>query len=433
MKILPYFKYKFNNKYLRNFLTLFSGSVIGQFILFASIPLLTRMFSKEAFGIFALFSSSIILLKPLISLNYELAIILPKRDKDAINVFAFNIFIIFIFSLLLFLIIYLFHFKIITLLNIQDLSYFVYFIPLSVFFISLISAFDYWNIRLNSYNYVSIGNITKSTTISASQIITGISNFKSLGLIPGLIIGQFFNLVIICPFVFKNISSLKKHVSIKRMLFLASKYKDIPIFNTISTFINTLSNELPVLLITRFFGLGAAGVYGLAVKVSKTPPGIIGQSISQVFFREASLIYNSNQNLYEFIKKTYKTLFVTALIIFIPLFIISFYLEFIFGNDWNEVGIQVRILIPWLFIGYLNSPISSLSTILNKQKTILILNILFLVARFLAINLGYVIFKSVNASLVLFSITGVIFNFIILFYFLKISNKTLKQSNKVYN
>ena len=152
-----------------------------------------------------------------------------------------------------------------------------------------------------------------------------------------------------------------------------------------------------------------------------------------MFFREASLIYNSNQNLYEFIKKTYKTLFVTALIIFIPLFIISFYLEFIFGNDWNEVGIQVRILIPWLFIGYLNSPISSLSTILNKQKTILILNILFLVARFLAINLGYVIFKSVNASLVLFSIPGVIYNFIILFYFLLISNKTLKQSNKVYN
>ena len=313
------------------------------------------------------------------------------------------------------------------------LFYFVYFIPLSVFFISLISAFDYWNIRLNSYNYVSIGNITKSTTISASQIITGISNFKSLGLIPGLIIGQFFNLVIICPFVFKNISSLKKHVSIKRMLFLASKYKDIPIFNTISTFINTLSNELPVLLITRFFFFFSAGEYGLTVKVSKTPPGIIGQSISQVFFREASLIYNSNQNLYEFIKKSYKTLFVTALIIFIPLFIISFYLEFIFGNDWNEVGIQVRILTPWLFIGYLNSPISSLSTILNKQKTILILNILFLVARFLAINLGYVIFKSVNASLVLFSITGVIFNFIILFYFLKISNKTLKQSNKVYN
>lgn len=422
-----------NNQYLRNFLTLFSGSVIGQLILFASIPFLTRMFSKEAFGVYALFSSSIILLKPLISLNYELAIILPKRDKDAINVFAFNILIIFIFSILLFLIIYFFQFKIVTLLNIKRLSYFIYFIPLSVFLIGSISTVDYWNIRLNAYKYVSIGSISKSTSLSASQLITGLSIFKHIGLIPGLIIGQFFNLIIICPLVLKNISELKKHISIKRMLFLASKYKDIPIFNTISTFINTLSNELPVLLITRFFGLGEAGVYGLAIKVSKTPPGIIGQSISQVFFREASSIYNSNENLYNFIIKTYKTLFLIALFIFIPLVIVSFYLDIIFGNEWNNVGIQVRILLPWLFMMFLNSPISSLITILNKQKTILIFNILLLVFRFLAIYLGYFLYNNILITLSLFSTVGVLFNLINLIYFLRISKQSLQQQHKVYN
>jgi len=421
MQIRSYFKKKIDNKYLRNFLTLFTGSVIGQLILFLSIPFLTRMFSKEAFGVYALYSSSIILLKPIISLNYEFAIILPKRDKDAINIFVFNLLIILIFSIILFFLIHIFHFKIVLLLNIQRLSYFIYFIPFSVFLIASISAFDYWNIRQNSYKHVSIGAVSKPITTSTSQLLTGLSSFKFIGLVPGLIIGQFVNFLLITKLSINTILKLTMYISFKRMLFIASKYRDIPIFNTISTFINTLSNELPVLLITRFFGLGPAGVYGLAIKVSKTPPGIIGQSISQVFFREASLIYNSNENLYNFIKKTYKTLFITALFIFLPLFLMSYYLDVIFGDKWNEVGIQVRILLPWLFLVYLNSPVSSLIDILNKQKTILLFNISLLIVRFSAIYAAFYFYNDINITLIFFSITGVIFNLILLFYLIRIS------------
>lgn len=415
------FKNLLNNNYLRNFLTIFSGSIIGQLILFLSIPFLTRMFSKETFGIYALFSSAIVLLKPLISLNYELAIILPKRDKDAINVFVFNILIVSVFSIFLFLILFIFHHKIVSLLNIQRLAYFIYFIPLSVFLVASISAFDNWNIRSNTYKNVSIGVISKSTTLSTSQLITGLSSFKFIGLIPGLIIGQFINFLLITKLTIKNVSTLTKYISFKRMVFLTSKYKDIPIFNTISTFINTLSNELPVLLITRFFGLGLAGVYGLALKVSKTPPGIIGQSISKVFYREANLVYNSNQNLYSFVKKTYKTLLISALFIFLPLYLMSYYLDVIFGHKWNDVGIQVRILLPWLFLVYLNSPVSSLIDILNKQKTIVLFNIALLIVRFSSLYAGFYFYNDINITLIFFSITGVLFNLILLFYFIHIS------------
>lgn len=433
MKILIYFKTILKNKFFKNFLILFSGSAIGQLIILATIPLLTRVFSIEAFGVYALFSSSIILLKPLSSLNYELAIILPKRNKDAINILAFNLIFILLFNIILFLILFILNNKIVSLLNIQRISSFIYFIPLSVFFITSISALNYWNIRINKYKKVSIGVVSKSATLSFSQLVTGLSDFKSIGLIPGLLFGQLINLIIVFKLTIKDIIKLVKFISWKRMFFLASKYKDIPIFNTVSSFINTLSNEIPIFLITRFFGFGIAGVYSLAIKVSKAPPGVIGESISQVFYREASLIYNSNKDLFSFTKKTYKTLLKIALGIFTPLFIVSFYLDFIFGAKWVDVGVMVRIIIPWLFIAFLNSPISSIIDILNKQKTIFIFNILLLLARLISLLIGIYIFNDIYVSLVLFSITGVIFNIILSLYFFKISKNYINSKIKAYD
>lgn len=432
MHRFPLLKKKLKHRFVKNFFTLLSGSVLGQVIIFLTIPFLTRLFSEEVFGIYMLYSSSVFLSKIIITLRYELAIVLPKRDKDAINLFAFNIAIVFILSLFLFLLIIIFHDHIVSALKIQKIAYFVYFVPLSVFFLGNIAAFNYWNNRNDTFKNISIGLVSKSLTMSVSQLLTGISAFKVIGLVPGLIVGQFINLLVVIKLSIKRIMKSFKHISVKRMLYLASKYRDIPLFNTILSFTNTLSNELPIILITRYFGLSAAGLYGLAIKVSKAPPGIIGQSISQVFFNEASKVYNAGGNLFNLIKRTYKNLFLTAFIIFIPLFAVSFFLDFIFGKNWIEVGSYVRILLPWLFIMFLSSPVSSLIVILNKQKIILIYDLLLLASRFFALYLGYVLYNNILVSLMFFSAVGVFFNLLILLYFFRISKQSVHQKHKVY-
>ena len=310
---------------------------------------------------------------------------------------------------------------------------FIYIIPLSIFLIGNISALEYWNNRNDAFKNITTGTITKSVTMSISQLLTGISSFKSIGLIPGMIVGQFFNFIILIKLSLKSVLSLKNHISMKRMLYLISKYRDIPFFNTLLTFTNTLSNELPVILISKYFGFGYAGLYGLAVKVSKTPPGIVGKSISLAFFNEASNLYNSKGDLYELLKAMQKKLFITALFIFIPIFIISFFLDFIFGVNWSESGAYVRILLPWLFIMFLNSPISSLIEVLNKQKAFLIYGLLLLISRFLALYLGYTWFNDIKISLMLFSSVGVIFGILWFFYFLKIAKDSTIIKNSAYN
>ena len=73
------------------------------------------------------------------------------------------------------------------------------------------------------------------------------------------------------------------------MITLVKKYKDIPLFSTLISLLNTISNQLPIFLLTRFFGFASAGLYGLSHRVVAAPMGLIGQSVGEVFYQKAPL------------------------------------------------------------------------------------------------------------------------------------------------
>jgi O-antigen/teichoic acid export membrane protein len=416
-------------EFVKNVLTLITGSALSQVVIYASILILTRLFSTELFGIYMLFSSATLIIKPLATLQYEFAIVLPKKDTDAINLVGFSFIILVSYCLLLLIIIFFFNKNIADFFNITELANFIYLLPLSVFLFGGVSIFDYWNNRTNMFKNISKGLLTKSAVMSSSQIAVGFSSFNSLGLIPGMLMGQFLQLLFLIKASAKSMVHLTKEISLKRMLFLAKRYKDIPVFNTIINLTNNLSNELPVLLITKYFGLASSGIYGLAIKFTRAPVGIFQQSINQVFFNKASKIYNDDGNLHALVLKTAKHLLFISSFLFIPLFIVSFYLDIIFGENWTDVGLYSRILIPWLFFSFLSNPITPLILILNKQKTMVVFDAFLLVFRFLALFSGYYFYNSIVIALILFSGIGMLFNILIFIYLLK----TSKEEKIVYN
>ena len=415
-------------EFVKNVLTLVTGSALSQIVIYASILILTRLFSTELFGIYMLFSSATIILKPLATLQYEFAIVLPKKNKDALNLLGFSLIVLIGYSILLLLILFIFNDQIADFFNIHKLANFIYLLPLSVLLFGSVSIFDYWNNRMNNFKNISKGLLVKSSTMSVAQVATGFSAFNGIGLIPGMLLGQFLQLLFLLKVSVKSIKSARKEISFKNMLFLAKKYKDIPVFNTIINLTNNLSNELPVLLITKYFGLASSGIYGLAIKFMRAPVGIVQQSVSQVFFNKASKVYNEDGNLHKLVKKTAKNLLLISAFIFIPLFVISFYLDFLFGDDWQDVGLYARILIPWLFFAFLSNPINSLIMILNKQKTMVVFDVFLLIFRFLGLFLGYYYYNDIVISLIFFSLVGMLFNILIFIYLLK----TAKEKKIAY-
>ena len=401
--------------------TLFTGSTISQLILFLTLPLLTRLFDENYFGVYVLFTTSVLVLKTIMSMSLELTILLPKKNEDAFNLFFLNIIVSVLLSLISYLFLFVFELQISTTLGLEGLGFFIYLIPLSSMLICFKTALEYWNNRLDTFKNISFGAFGKSIAVSSSQISIGYSSFKSIGLISGQIIGQLFHLILILKLSYNSFKGSFKKLSIDRIFSLLKQYKRIPQFNTLMSFLNTLSNELPVVLISNFFGLGSVGIYGLSLKISNAFSGLIGYSVGQVFFNEASKLYNAKGNLYHLLKTTYRRMFLVGLLLFTILFVASFYFQVLLGNDWSDVGRYTRVLIPWLFIAFLNFPVSSLITILSKQKLFLIYDSILLVFRFLSIYVGFTFFSSMYISICLFSIVGFLFNLFLFCYLLLIS------------
>jgi O-antigen/teichoic acid export membrane protein len=79
-------KLKPKSEFSRNVLTLMTGTTIAQAIPIAISPILTRIYTPEDFGVFALYMSVVSIVSVVATGRYELAIMLPKKDEDAINI-----------------------------------------------------------------------------------------------------------------------------------------------------------------------------------------------------------------------------------------------------------------------------------------------------------------------------------------------------------
>jgi O-antigen/teichoic acid export membrane protein len=417
----------FTDPFWKNVATLFTGTAIAQALPILLLPVITRLYPKGALGFYFVYAGIGLLSQIIVSFQYQLSIVLPKKKKDADNLLIINFIIIISVSVIMFLGIFLFFDIIAGFIKQKELLQWLYMIPVSAFFLGSFNALSYYFNREKKYKTISAGKVLKTLFYSTVHIVLGVWDFKNSGLIIGLIIGQFistgflfYKLIFNTDFCFKfNYSELK---------ILLIRYKDIPVFNTIISFLNMLSNQLPLFLLTRYFNASAAADYGLANRIVTTPMGLIGQSVGQVFYQEASAIKNNNISLENIVKTTYKRLFKIGFIPFILLAAFApFIFKIVFNTDYESSGQITRILIPWLFLMFLNSPLSFIITILNKQKVMVFYDIILLICRFVALYSGYYLFNNIFASVALYSLAGFVLNGMLIFYFIFISKQPIKE------
>ena len=106
-------KLKAKNEFTRNVLTLMMGTTIAQAIPIAISPILTRIYSPKDFGLFALFMSITSFISVSATARYELAILLPKSEEEAINIVSLSMIFAILISLISLLVIFIFKAKIV--------------------------------------------------------------------------------------------------------------------------------------------------------------------------------------------------------------------------------------------------------------------------------------------------------------------------------
>jgi O-antigen/teichoic acid export membrane protein len=403
------------SEFTRNVLTLMTGTTIAQAIPIAISPILTRIYTPDDFGIMTLYLSISNIFIVIATGKYELAIMLPEEDGDAVNVLLLSMGITIIISLISFFTIIIFGKQIALGLGNIEIQKWLYFLPVSVFFSGVYQAMNLWTNRKKKYKNIAASNILRSSSVASMNI--GIGYFKkgAEGLIVGIVAGQIIPAIYLWLGTYSDIKQKKESISISKVLFLAQKYKKFPLLNLPNSLIDIVRYTSINLLISSYFTNAILGQYSLAMRLLQFPSALIGASLSQVFFQKISESrnYELNRIISEFIVKS--ALFSFPVFLFLYLYSIDIFI-FVFGNDWRLAGSIASILSPWFFLNFISSPISTVFLVINKQEVVLIFSILYMLVPILII----LIFKSCGFLYVLKLISIVMSCMLTLFIFLSL-------------
>lgn len=378
---------KINSEFSRNVLTLMTGTTIAQAIPIAVTPILTRLYTPEDFGLLGLFVAITVILGAVSSGRYELAIMLPDKDEEAINIAALALIITIIFSLLLLLPAFLLNQKISNILDNQEIRSWLYFIPFVVLMIGLFNVLNYLNTRKKLYRDIAKANVYKSVGMSSVQLGVGLIKTGATGLISGQIVAQIISNFRLLKNTISNYDL--KEVKITDLKRLAKRYIDFPKFSTWSALSNTGSRQLPVMLLSGLSSLSNVGYFSVANRLLMLPITLIGSSFGQVFF-QASSTKKNKEELKQITEEVQKKLTLLAVIPFALVFATGDILTaFILGIEWRDSGVYMQFLSFWLYIVFITSPLTKLYTILERQKEAMYFNVIILFIRVGAILFGY--------------------------------------------
>ena len=382
-----------------------TGTTIAQAIPIAISPILTRLYTPEDFGVFALFIAITGLFSTIASGRYELAIMLPKKDEDAINIFALAMVIIVSLSLFLLILVILFNGYFTTLLNNNEIGFWLYFMPLALFFTGLFNILSYFNNRKQNYKDIANATIIKSIILAIVQLSVGSIKAGASGLISGQIVSSLFANMRLLKNIIKDQTLLSK-ISKRKMTTLLKQYKDFPKYQAPHAMLNTFSSNIPIYIFAPFFGVTVVGLYALSTRIVVAPMMILAGASAKVYNQQITQLYNEKGDAYGFTLRLLKSLFKKIIIPFLIIVVFApDIFAIVFGESWREAGVYTQILSPWLWMIFFAATISFVPSLLNLQRRALLLEIIYTTLRVVAIGIG-LWYQSVYIALICYSIVG---------------------------
>jgi lipopolysaccharide exporter len=330
-------------------------------------------------------------------------------------------------SFILLVLVVLFNEQITELLKNDEISVWLYFVPISVFFTGLYNILNYFNNRKKYYKDIANANIIKSIAAAVIQLSIGLIKGGVSGLISGQLVSQIFaNMRLFKNFIKDKV--LVSNISKVKMISLAKRYKDFPKFSMWSSLLNTASIQMPVLLLGVYFNTVIVGFFALSHRFISMPISFMGRSIGQVFYQKSVALKDDNKVLKNLTLNTYKKLFQIGIVPFAIITVFGDYIfAFVFGKQWIIAGVYAQILSLWILFVFISSPLSNLLLTLEKQKEALYFNIAIFSSRVLALIYGGLILRDTYQTILLFGITGLLFWMFWAFYILDLTGINLSK------
>jgi lipopolysaccharide exporter len=390
-------------------LTLAGGTTFAQILIILAAPVLTRLYGPDDFGVWALYISITSIIGVVSCLRYEYSIMLPESDQEAVNLLGLSVLAVLAVSGLTVPVIWYFKALIVDLLNTPQIEEYLWLVPPFVFVNGIFLALNQWNSRTKLFKRLSFSRVSSSVSTIATQITLGITQKTStaMGLIGGSFSGQCVATFVLGGQIWKDDRNLiTKNLSWKKIYKGSIRHRNLPLIDSWSALMNTISWQLPAFLLSAYFAPSIVGFYSLGFRLLQLPMSFIGGSISQVFYQRASRAVTDG-TLSNLVESVFRMLVIIGMFPILVLTIVGGdVFTVIFGTAWTEAGVYAQILSLWAFVWFISSPLSTIYLVVEEHHFGFSYNFFNLTTRFLSLAIGGIL-GSPRTALALFSISGI--------------------------
>lgn len=341
----------------KGFLAIAGASGAAQLVGLAGMPVISRLFSPEEFGPFAVVNAAVLPAAALASLRLELAVPLPdeRRARALVSLglrasAAFGLVFLVVTSLL------------VTVRGLWADGGWWSLLPWVPLIAGLMGAFAVLNqyaVRHRAYGAIGRRNVLMAVAVVVLQVTAGLLGAGPHGLAAGLAGGQLVGVLSLWHSLREHLGAVPAPGRAGRRETLR-QYRTYPLLMAPSGVINVLGLTAPLLLAAALLGQEVSGWLGMTQRVLTLPVALLGLALAQVYLGEFSAARRGgNRDLKRLFLRTSVRLGAAAFAIAVVVALaapIAFPL--VLGDQWERSGTYAVVLAAAMGLQMLASPLS---------------------------------------------------------------------------
>lgn len=351
------------SKLLRNILTVMTGTAGAQAVTMAFMPVITRLYGPEAYGVLGTFLSLALMLIPVAALTYPMALVLPRRDADARSLAKLSFCIAAGLAGLMTLALWLFGERLVTLLGIEVLAPYLLLLPLVMFSGAMLELAQQWLYRTQRFRVTASVAAVHSLLFNGMRSLAGLIQASVTVLIVTTALQQALHGLMLLggmrwsaryPRPSSGEDDGEAPAGLRDM---ARRHYDFPVFRAPQMLINAFSQHLPTIVLAASFGPAPAGFFALCKQTLSMPTNLIGKSVADVYYPRLSQAIQRHESITWLLIKGVAGLALVGLVPFGLVVLAGPWLfAWVFGAEWAVAGEFARWLALAEYTIFLSRP-----------------------------------------------------------------------------
>lgn len=324
-----------------------------------SMPILARLYTPEDFGVYAVFYALATICSVVSTLELRnITFIEPTRELGAHGTLL-TLIVVLMASLALFTSIIVTSQSFLSRAFGDELLPYMIWLPFTVFLMGVGLALNAWATRENKFRELAQNNLILGFSTLVFQLGLGMFSIGPLGLIIANMLGLTLSAALLSLLFFRSIRNLHLNFSCRSAMAQLRKHQRLVLWMMPGTLLNSTSQLLPELLISRLFGASSLGQYSLAMRVVNTSVGFLSNSLQRFFQQQASEEFRAKGHCtHSFWRFALLGLLVVMVVILPIVAAMPYLFPIVFGPQWTESGDLLQAVAILIILRFISSPLS---------------------------------------------------------------------------